>query len=109
MESKTPWTWDTNDVFQMMVYDVDGNPIAQVISKECEADARLICDAVEEFIARHRMVDITTYDRILTENDHLRDLVRRMAHYISVGAVGSALMKEAHKALYGGRDEQAQE
>ena len=38
--SKTPWTCDTNDDYQLMVYDADGNPIAQVISEECEANLR---------------------------------------------------------------------
>ena len=46
--SKQPWTWGTNDDCQLMIYDADGNPVAQVISEDCEADAELICRATNE-------------------------------------------------------------
>lgn len=41
--SKLPWTWGINDDYQLMIYDADGNQVAQVISEDCEADAELIC------------------------------------------------------------------
>lgn len=43
-----------------------------------KADAALIVEAVREHIARHRMIDVETYDYIYRERDKLRDLVRRM-------------------------------
>ena len=52
--SKTPWTWGINDDDQLMVYDADDNPVAQVISEDCEADAELICRGVGERASMRR-------------------------------------------------------
>ena len=51
------------------------------------ANAALIVDAVNE------------RERLREERDRLRDLVKRMAAYIQVGAIGGALLREARAAI----------
>lgn len=54
--SKTPWTWGINDDDQLMIYDANGNPVAQVISEDCEADAEQICRATNEYVKMREVV-----------------------------------------------------
>lgn len=79
--SPTPWrvvTHDDSD--ECDIYSAQGTPVCTM--SHCpdnpEADAALIVEAVNEHIARHRMIDVETLDHVASERDRLRDIVRRL-------------------------------
>lgn len=83
--SPTPWRLELDEAWPEFtdypIRDANGDPVVQTDSgcyPPDNATAALIVEAVNEHVARHRMIDISTYDHICTENDRLRDLVRRM-------------------------------
>lgn len=57
---RTPLAYAEDDQYRMMVYDADGNPVAQIISEDCEADATTICDSVNVNRAGSRLASLET-------------------------------------------------
>ena len=84
--SPRPWEWETNADDQRMVYDAEGNCIAQVFERDADADC--IVDAVNGFMPQLNaqklyLAEAEAEARSLREErDRLRDLVRRFADFI---------------------------
>ncbi len=105
--SPIPWTYEENEDSQMMVYDAEDYPVAQIISTDCVADAKFIvelandCDRIRQTFIEQLAESLTQRDKLskelgqindvavnlqrskmtlLEENNSLRDLIRRLAH-----------------------------
>lgn len=102
---RTPWTFDENEDYQIMIYDAGEEPVAQVIGEDYEADAKFIIEACNHYegVKRDLAKQISQRDKLYKElgtlndvavnlqrsraaliedNNHLRDLVRRMIPHI---------------------------
>lgn len=80
--SPTPWRVVTYDgSAQCDIYDAHGTPVCTMghFADAPEADAALIAEAVNEHVARHRLIDVETLDHVASDRDRLRELVRRLA------------------------------
>ena len=80
--SPTPWTIRPHlpDAHFEVVADAKGNTVGTATRPD---DAALIVEAVNEHVARHRMIDVETLDHVASERDRLRDLIRRVAPFVA--------------------------
>lgn len=96
--SPTPWRLDGRTI-----RDAEGDVVVSTFSPANMETRRLIVEAVNEHIARHRMIDVETLDHVASERDRLRDLVRRLAAALdtfpAIEDHEIDLLREAREAL----------
>ena len=84
--SKTPWTFEENDDFQLMVYDDDGNPVAQIVSEECEADAKFIIKSVNENEPEgHTRPPLGLVPRCIRDMERVTEILEAIGRYNEAG------------------------
>lgn len=80
--SPTPWKAVRHNPGIVTIEDANGMTLATAhqFPPYCDSmkTAQLIVEAVNEHIARHRMIDVETLDHVASERDRLRDIVRRL-------------------------------
>ena len=85
------------------IRDAEGGVVMSAINPADMETRRLIVEAVNEHVARHRMIDVETLDHVASERDRLRDLVRRLADALdtfpAIEDHEIDLLREAREAL----------
>ena len=75
-----PWSWEIDEDDQLMLYDAEGNVVGQLFDHGSEAEAKALCDAVNnEWAHKHNAEEAAEYIEFLKgEREKLVRIIREL-------------------------------